>query len=220
MTVRVVAPALLALLLTACVSVPKGSTPVPEDIVVDAAARAREVERQAWLDAQPAWSFEGRVALRQGGKGGSGRIEWQQAGRDYDIRLSAPVTRQSWRLVGNSHNEAGRIEGIEGGTREGESAEQLLFDATGWEIPVNHLPDWVLGLVATDAEAAHDLRVDAEGRPRRIEQMGWVVEYQEWSPAQDGRPALPKRIEASRIDASQGEARVRLLIDRWTFPTP
>lgn len=215
MSMRALAPALLALLLAGCVSAPRTTAPAPDNIIVDAATRAAEAERQSWLGAQSGWSFEGRVALRQGGKGGSGRIEWQQDGRDYDIRLSAPVTRQSWRLIGNTHNEAGRIEGIEGGAREGESAEQLLFDATGWEIPVNHLPDWVLGRVAADAEAARDLRVDAQGRPRRIEQMGWVVEYQDWSPAQDGLPALPRRIEAS-----QGEARVRLLIDRWLFPQP
>src|SRR3546814_11697571 len=54
------------------------------------------------LKALPALSFSGRVALSGGSRGGgTGRIEWQQAGDRYRVTLSAPVSRQSWRLSGD-----------------------------------------------------------------------------------------------------------------------
>ena len=205
--------ALLAatLLLAACAGVGGRRAPAPGVAaqVSPQAALAEEQRVQALL-ARPAWSFEGRVAISKGRDGGSGRIEWRQDGRAYDVSLSAPVTRQSWRLVGDSHYEGGRLEGLPGGPREGENAEALLAEATGWQIPVNHLPDWTRGLAAYDALPPEQLARDVEGRPRKLRQMGWDIQYLDWYPAEAGRPALPRRIEAV-----SGDAKVRLIVDAW-----
>ncbi|MFB8831670.1 lipoprotein insertase outer membrane protein LolB [Azotobacter sp. CWF10] len=57
--------------------------------------------------------------------------------------------------------EAGRLEGLAGGPRDGEDAQQLLLEATGWDIPVNQLPEWIRGLVARRRRRPRD------GRTRR-----------------------------------------------------
>src|SRR3546814_4826297 len=68
----------------------------------EAAATATLQAREQRLKALPALSFSGRVALSGGSRGGgTGRIEWQQAGDRYRVTLSAPVSRQSWRLSGD-----------------------------------------------------------------------------------------------------------------------
>jgi outer membrane lipoprotein LolB len=139
----------------------------------------------AALHAQPDWAFQGRVAVSKGKDGGSGRIDWKQDGRRYVVELSAPVTRQSWKLTGDTHSEAGRLEGA-GGPRDGEDAQQLLLEATGWDIPVNQLPEWIRGLVAGDAAGPEKVERDGEGRPRRMQQMGWQVQYLDWYPADAG----------------------------------
>ncbi|MCC4590824.1 lipoprotein insertase outer membrane protein LolB [Xanthomonas campestris pv. cannae] len=201
--------------LAGCSAVPT-RTPAPVAVAApDAAAQQVEAARAQWLQGHPDWSFQGRVAITKGRNGGSGRIDWTQRQRQYEVQLSAPVTRQSWRLIGDSHSEAGRLEGLEGGPRDGENAEQLLLEATGWEIPVNLLPDWVRGLVATDAQAPERVDYDAQGRPHTLRQMGWDIEFQDWYPPSDGRPALPRRIEARN-----GDAKVRLLVDAWSVPAP
>lgn len=187
---------------------PAASAPLGE------AARQADAARTAWLAAHPNWSFQGRVAITKGRNGGSGRIDWAQQQRQYRIELSAPVTRQSWRLSGDSQG-GGRLEGLEGGPRAGEDAQQVLREATGWEIPVNLLPDWVRGQVAVDAAAPEQVGYDAEGRLQALRQMGWEIQFQEWYPPSDGRPALPRRIEARN-----GDAKVRLLLDQWDFATP
>ena len=108
---RLAAVGLSSLLLSACATrVPQAQLPpplsAPEAI---AAARNAQNQRAAWLNGHPQWSFEGRVAINNAGKGGSGRIDWQQDGPRYVVSLSAPVTRQSWRLIGDTHSEAGRL---------------------------------------------------------------------------------------------------------------
>src|SRR3546814_10176167 len=81
------------------------------------------------LKALPALSFSGRVALSGGSRGGgTGRIEWQQAGDRYRVTLSAPVSRQSWRLSGD--DEPATIEGIPGGPRSDTDVERLKRKST------------------------------------------------------------------------------------------
>ncbi|WP_372362421.1 lipoprotein insertase outer membrane protein LolB [Xanthomonas sp. NCPPB 1325] len=197
--------------LSGCVSVPRGQgggAAVVEQ--VSDQARQAEATRQAWLQAHPTWSFQGRVAISKGRDGGSGRIDWQQNGPQYRVQLSAPVTRQSWVLTGDSATGAGRIEGLDGGPRSGPDAEQVLLEATGWTIPVNRMADWVRALRIADTAAQH-VDLDAAGRPRTVQQGGWTIEFLAWAPAGDGQPELPQRIEAHN-----GSAKVRLLVDQWT----
>ncbi|WP_448142063.1 lipoprotein insertase outer membrane protein LolB [Stenotrophomonas bentonitica] len=208
--------AALAVSLSACVSLDTRKAPAAPDVVTAVSAEAQQAEaaRVDALRAQPAWSFQGRVAVSKGRNGGSGRIDWQQQARQYVVSLSAPVTRQSWTLSGDSGNRSGRLDGVEGGPRQGEDAQQVLLEATGWDIPVNQLPDWVRGLVAEGAAAA-EIDRDAEGRPRRVRQMGWDIQFLDWYPAEGDRPVLPRRIEAVN-----GDAKVRLLVDGWVLGSP
>jgi outer membrane lipoprotein LolB len=212
---RFVAVGLSSLLLGACATrAPQAPLPpplsAPEAIE---AARNAQIQRAAWLDGHPQWSFEGRVAISNAGKGGSGRIDWQQDGPRYVVSLSAPVTRQSWRLIGDTHSEAGRLEGLEGGPREGEDAEALLLEATGWDIPVNALARWAQGLPA-EGLPDENQAFSAEGRLQTLEQAGWRIDYAEWFDATSQQPQLPRRIEARRDRAT-----VRLIVDHWDFTT-
>lgn len=212
-------PLLLAvgilLSVSACTSVGPQKTPAPDvAYTVSPAAERAEAARVQALRAQPEWSFQGRVAVSRGRDGGSGRIDWAQQGSRYQVQLSAPVTRQSWRLLGDTAGGTVHLEGLQGGTREGADAGLLLRDATGWDIPVNELPDWTRGLVLA-REGERGVQRDAEGRPRRLQQAGWDVQYLDWWPAEDGRPALPRRIEAGR-----GDAKVRLVVDQWGTTAP
>lgn len=198
--------------LSACVSTPPRPAALPEQGPISAQARQAEADRQAWLRAHPDWSFQGRAAISKGRNGGSGRVDWRQTGRDYRIELSAPVTRQSWVLTGEGATGQARLEGVDGGPRSGDDAQALLLQATGWEIPVDGMPAWVRGLVD---EGQSGVVRDAEGRPMALLQAGWRVDFLEWYPPTDGRPALPKRIEAH-----SGDAKVRLLLDQWDVAAP
>ncbi|AER57229.1 outer membrane lipoprotein LolB [Pseudoxanthomonas spadix BD-a59] len=198
--------ALLAVVLLAgCVgtSVRK---PLPSAVDVATAAQA-QAARVQWLDAHRDWSLQGRVAIRRADKGGSGRLDWTQRGDCFEVSLSAPVTRQSWRLTGDAAEVV--LEGLDGGPRRGADAGQLLLEATGWEIPVQALAFWVRGQAAPGLPQAI-IEYGADGYLSALRQGGWRITYTDWRPAAGEVPAMPARVEAER-----GDSRVRLIIDGW-----
>lgn len=208
-SLRLLAAASVLLLLAGCASRGPAVQPAPTlDPAIAAEAAVRQAQREAWLSAHPAWGFQGRVAVSQAGKGGSGRLDWQQQAERYTAQLSAPVTRQSWRM--SADGDGALLEGLAGGPRQGGDADTLLREATGWEIPVQTLAQWARGMTAGSRA-----EYGADGQLLRMDQAGWRIVYTEWQPATANEPALPKRVEAER-----GQAKVRLIVDTWDFGSP
>jgi outer membrane lipoprotein LolB len=171
-----------------------------------------QAARVAVLEAHPRWSLQGRVAVSNGREGGNGRIDWQQDGPRFTVSLSAPITRQSWRLSGDG--SSARLEGLDGGPRQDTDAERLLHEATGWVIPVAALSAWVRGTAAVGLPKA-GLQFGSDGRLARIEQAGWTIDYAGWQPQPGLGTELPRHLSASR-----GDAKVRLVVDGWQQDTP
>ena len=188
--------AALLLSLAAC------STPMPRAV---APAALTQAEREARLVLRPDWSFSGRVAIGDGGSAGNAKILWVQRGKDFEIRLSAPITGQSWKLVRTGAEV--RLEGLEGGPRLGTDAEALLLQASAWRVPVDELSFWVRGLQAGKGAA---MEFSPQGLPVSLAESGWSVEYRAWN--RDDLP-LP-----TKMFARKGQASVRLVIDRWNAP--
>lgn len=163
--------------------------------------RGQEI-RESVLASEGDWRFSGRVAIARGADGGNARLTWQQSGDRFDIQLVAPITGQRWRLHGDANGAT--IEGLADGVRTGADPEALLFDATGWTLPVRDLPYWLRGV---RAPGMADMHWDAEGQPLRLAQGGWTIEYRDWHA---GSPPLPRRVFARRAEAS-----VRLVIEGW-----
>jgi outer membrane lipoprotein LolB len=164
---------------------------------------AAQAERERALALQRDWGLSGRVAVSGGGDGGSGRIEWRQQGEAFSVSLSAPVSRQSWRLTGGVGTA--RLEGVEHGPLQGSDPEALLAEAAGWSMPLAQLRAWLRG---ARADGESQLEFDADGLPARLRQHGWQIEYRGWD--QRSQPPLPLR-----VFAESGERRVRLVVDRW-----
>jgi outer membrane lipoprotein LolB len=204
---RGAALALVALALGACAG--QGVRPTPAGLP-EAEAEAHQAARDAALARHPQWSLQGRVAVSTAGHGGSGRIDWQQDGPRYQVSLSAPVTRQSWRLTGGD-GEA-RLEGLDGGPRTAADAAGLLRGATGWDIPVDALGAWARGARAASHGPAQ-VEYGADGQLATLRQDGWTLHYADWQPQAGLDLPLPHRLEAIR-----GDARVRLAVDAWSSP--
>jgi outer membrane lipoprotein LolB len=196
--------AAMVLALGACAMQPARTVLPPLSADQRVRAEAAQAAREARLRDQSRWALSGRIAVSTGNKGGSGRIDWVQDGASYEVALSAPVTKQSWKLSGDPG--WARLEGLEGGPREGQDARRLVLEATGWEIPVIALADWVRGL-RSDALGAANLSYGHDRRLARMEQGGWTIDYT-WREGAD--ETMPYRLDAAREGA-----KVRLLIDSW-----
>ncbi|MGY0634263.1 lipoprotein insertase outer membrane protein LolB [Luteimonas sp. A478] len=209
---------LAALALAGCVSQPVRA---PDSALLSgpalAAAEARVSAREALLTAAGPVAFSGRVALSNGSDGGSGRLEWWQAEREYRVMLRAPVTRQGWSL--SAGPGGARIDGLDGGPLQGPDPMELLYEATGMEVPIAALAAWAAGTRADQATfGAAQLEFSAEGRLVRIRQGGWTIDYVRWQPPEG--PGAEATALPARIDAERGQARVRLMVDEWSLGAP
>ncbi len=204
----------------ACIALAGCQTMQPKPVATTepaaiSAAAAQQQARAAALGlatgdcAAPGWVMTGRVALSNGKDGGSGQLEWTQGAGNIRMLLSAPITRQNWVLEVTANGAT--LQGVPNGPLRGSDAARLLRDATGWDIPVAALGCWLRAVQAAPATfGAARIEYGADALPLRIEQGGWTVDYSGWKPDPFSRLPMP-----SRINAQQGDNRVRLVVDRW-----
>ena len=192
---------LICLLTAACQSVVKPSN--------DAHYLQQQIERELVLQKQSHWSFHGRVAISDGKQAGTVKMRWQQHGEQFDIDISLPITNQKYRL--HSINNKIRLEGFGLATLEGDSAEAVLQQATGWRIPFQDMQLWLRGMRNNSAT-----RIDfgSTGLPAQFHENGWLVDYRGWDSA---ITPMPIKVFASS-NTNGKSASVRLQIEEWDIP--
>jgi outer membrane lipoprotein LolB len=190
------------LLLAAC-------APVPVRRPADEAALAVQRARESQLAGADRWTLEGRLAVSDGHEGGSGGLTWTQDGDHYAFELRAPITGKSFRLSGGP--DGALLEGLDGGPLRGPDAEALMRKALGWEVPLEDLRAWVLGLRAAGSPA--ELAFGEHDLPSLLRQDGWTVDYRAWDLSR--QPPLPQK-----VFATQPPYKVRLSIESFRLVGP
>ncbi len=155
------------------------------------------------------WELQGRIAVRAGDDGWHASLKWRQNGPDYQADLSGPLGQGALRLRSDASGVT--LEDAKGLRDQSPDADALLARHTGWNLPVNGLRYWVLGLAAPGSQAHWEREVN--GRPQRLLQDGWEIRYTDFQ-EQPGVGQLPRRIDMTRTGLN-----ARLLIDSWT-PQP
>lgn len=148
------------------------------------------------------WLASGRMAVSGARDGGSGSFIWRQQRGDSTVQLRGPVGIGSLKL---SIGEYGLR--IDTGDRilEAEAAQAELSARLGAEVPVQSLRYWLRG-----EPAPGDHVWTRNDNATVLEQQTWRIEYQKFDDS-FGMP-LP-----SRFVATNGPAKVRIVIDRWKF---
>jgi outer membrane lipoprotein LolB len=186
-----------------------GCAPVPVRSPGTAAQLAAQAAREQALAREHDWALTARFAASDGHQGGSGGLDWHQAGDHYRFTLRAPVTGKTVELRGGP--AGAELLGVGRTPRTGADADSVLNAEFGWRIPVADLAWWVRGLRAPGSGAA--LTFGADGLPATLDQDGWRVEFKDWYA--ERRPPLPRKVFASRAPYQ-----VRLLIEHWDLPSP
>lgn len=178
---RVVALLLVLLLLGGCAAVQETD---PD------ARRAAYEERRETVAALTHWRATGRAAITTPEESVSLSLDWRQADDAYRLDMRAPLGAGNLRLQGN---DQGVVLRTSEGTRErADDAGSLLQRHTGLDLPVDVLPWWLRGLPAPEPEVTA-LDLDGRGRVQRMEQAGWVIEYDGYD-ARGGPVELPVRL--------------------------
>jgi outer membrane lipoprotein LolB len=146
------------------------------------------------------WRATGRMAVAADGSGGSGSFDWQQQGNQTRIQIQGPIGIGGMKLLLD-----GDVVQLEASGRrlESQAAWAELEARLGAPVPARNLRYWMLGLPAPGPSQWRSL-----DPPKTLEQDGWVIVFEK-SIEQSGAQ-LP-----TRLTATSGTSRVRLVIDRW-----
>ena len=153
--------------------------------------------------AQSDWGLGGRLAVRDATQGGTGALRWDHDSIRDVLEFRAGLGAGAWRLEVPAEGQVVLETG--GGERfTGADVAQVLRQHLGWTLPVAKFRFWVRGV--SGPGHIDSARYDSRGRLQRLQQDGWLVEFDDYS----GAPALP-----GDITAESGEYSVRLLIQGW-----
>lgn len=194
---RLLLALLACLALTHCAQLPKA----PEEPV-------RWQQHRAQVEALQSWTLSGKVGIRSAEENGSARLRWQQAPSHYQVQLSGPLGQGTVRISGSEGGA--RLEQSGEPPLEASSGEQLLYEATGWTLPLEQLTAWVRGIPADTLPIEH-MHFDEHHLLAELHQAGWQLSYSRYGLYQEAY--LPGRIVATREDI-----RLTLLIHDWQVP--
>lgn len=186
---RLLGCALLALM-SACASL---SPPQPSGAAQTAAAEA----------------YQGRFAVRyvQNGetKNAYGNFEWTRHGDAVTLQLLNPLGQTQ--AIIRSAPGAATLELPGRAPLAGPRLEDVMRRALGFALPVSGMRYWLSLQVAPDSPG--NFERDANGRPTRLQQDGWTIDYQSYF---DGTPPRVKQLSLSR-DLQGEPLNVRLVIN-------
>lgn len=181
----------LALVMTGCATAPVSTPP---------AGRAVDPETLTQ------WTAKGRIALTAQGEGGSGSFVWQQRSERTELAVRGPLGAGGLSIV--TDGASLQLDDGSGQPLDGDAARAALERRLGARLPLSQLRYWMLGVPAPDDMG---LAQRATGAVSGFAQAGWVITYEAFAPAGDW--SLP-----SRLTATTGDARVRIVVDDWQLP--
>lgn len=178
---------LLAATLAGCALQPAGGLSVP----LRAAAELSSFQ------------LEGRLQVRDGERQAVAGLSWQHGPTGDEWLLTGPLGQGLAQI--DAQPGRARMTLADGRRLEAPTAAELAESALGVAAPLAELPLWATARVRPGAELRE---VDAVGRPRRVVDGGWTIEYIEY--VGEAAEDLPRK-----IDVHRGDTRLRLIVDAW-----
>ncbi|MCG6970480.1 MAG: lipoprotein insertase outer membrane protein LolB [Gammaproteobacteria bacterium] len=162
--------------------------------------------RQQTLADVSAWVFNGRLSLKTADDAWTGKVRWRQDGKQFRLHFSAPTGQGAVQLMSNPQFGV-EMRTAEGAVQYADDAETLLYDHTGWRLPVSGLRLWVVGL-PNGEEKISQLSFDDQGRIETLAQYQWRIQYLQYRKV-NGHD-LPRKIQLQNADLD-----MRIVIDHW-----
>lgn len=154
------------------------------------------------------WTIDGRIAFKSPEEKFSASMTWQQNNQDYLLRLSKLIGGTL--LTMQKSGERVLLE-VDDNTFTDTNAERLIYQNTGWIIPVEDLKFWVSGRLNPDGSAVKSQQRDDNGRLWSFtSDNGWRVKYQNYKVFSG--TALPHNILLSK-----NKLQLKIRITNWNF---
>jgi outer membrane lipoprotein LolB len=146
------------------------------------------------------WTLQGKVGIQTPQKTESASLYWRQTGDIYSIRLFGPLGIGAVELNGNP--EQVTFTDNRGQNYQAPSAEVLLKQNLGWQLPIKNLTYWIRALPAPEYPSQKSY--DQNHYLISLQQQGWQINYLEY---RNNHPRL--------IQLTRPQFRLRIVIDKW-----
>jgi outer membrane lipoprotein LolB len=160
------------------------------------------LQHQQQLKQLTNWTLKGRVALFTQDSRRSANLFWKQAGEQSQMKLTGPLGTD---ILSLEFNPERVLLVAEGQTHEGQEADTLLWQLTGWNIPVSNLKNWLKGL---PGEHAFNLN-EAE----RLAQV--TSNSNQWQVSYASYQRVASYILPRQLTIVGQQTRIKLSINQW-----
>lgn len=186
----------VVLMLVSCATVPVQAPEPSGEGTLEQHARA--------VAALSGWRLSGRAAINTSSQAGTVAMQWRQQGEAYTIELRAPWGAGTVLVDGSP---AGVMLRTSSGVQEYAAApRELLHRHSGFDLPLEALRYWLLGLPVPDLAA--EPTIDERGLLIELRQHGWRILYLNYG--EFDSLALPTRLFLT------GEGiEVRIVVQEW-----
>ncbi len=155
------------------------------------------------------WEMRGRVDVRYNDESNTPRIRWAQQPDHYNIRLWGTLNAGNTLITG----VPGLVTLEQGNdVLTAASAEDLILQQLGYELPVSYLEYWVKGIPSP--ASGFELEFNELNQLESLRQDGWTISYPDIR--QYGELTLPRRVDVTR---PKNDIRLRFIGLSWTLET-
>lgn len=195
--------------LAGCTNQPKPGT---SGVVLNPKAGGAEAawaERQRVFAQMQQWQLKGRVGLQLREQNWSFGLDWAQRGNSqYEMQIKNPLTGGLMATVMETGSQV-TLKAADGKTYQDTDAERLLAKQLKMNLPLKNLQYWARGIPSPMA-AVDDVKLDAAGRPTRLQQAGWVIDYPSYEGNDGG--ALPSKIQ---LEKASERIKAKVVAKEW-----
>jgi outer membrane lipoprotein LolB len=148
------------------------------------------------------WTIYGRISVINDEENWYAKFIWIQKQKDFQLSFIGPLGETELQV-----SQMGQKVYLEStsGIRSGDDLEQLIWQETGWKLPLNSLSYWSKGLSNPNIKAR--LKYNKQ-QISDIFQAGWHIQYPK-------RMLLDSVLVPKKIIATKEDIKIKLIITQW-----
>jgi len=149
------------------------------------------------------WQSSARIAIKIDNKTQTASMHWLQQQEQFKIDFSGPFGQRGLELIGDDQSVTLNI--AQEAPISGKNTSDILRQRLGWNLPVENVKHWILGLPSPLSKSKATLKNE---RLSNLIQDGWNISYPKYK--RFGEQFLP-----AKIVISKDNTRFLLAIYKW-----
>lgn len=160
--------------------------------------------RQERVNQITQWRMQARIAIRTVNESNTGSLRWLQSPQALSLDIQGPFGINVAKIKGTQDNYT--LQDRQGDSWQADNINQLIYNRTGWILPLEQLRYWVLADTQNKNNAAYIVNADGTLDSLQFEQ--WQIQYEKYSVVDDIK--LPTKIRITHPDIN-----IKLSIRQW-----